>query len=303
MRLLVVTARYPTPDRPSAGAFVRDRLADPALLVRVVAPRSYRGWRWVRFGRLAWDAVTCRGHFDGVEGHFILPTGPVALLAARLRRVELVAVAHGSDVRAVLAARGPRRWLGLIVLRRAARVVANSNATANDLRRLGIDAPVVTPGVDRGRFRPSPRPPRRSVLYLGGDSRIKGIEVARQLADTLLGPGIEELEPSRLPDVLASHDVVIMPSRAEGFGLVAAEATAAGRWVVASSVGGLTEVIIDGVTGTLVTDGDFERAVRSVPEYDPWEVAAHAERFDMERSRRAMADVWMEVLPRGQGPA
>jgi mannosyltransferase len=51
-------------------------------------------------------------------------------------------------------------------------------------------------------------------------------------------------------------DVVAVPSRFEGFGLVAAEAMAAGRPVVASAVDGLEEVVEDGVTGLLVPPGD-----------------------------------------------
>ena len=37
--------------------------------------------------------------FDGVEAHFVLPTGPIGLLAARRRRLPLVVYAHGGDVR------------------------------------------------------------------------------------------------------------------------------------------------------------------------------------------------------------
>jgi glycosyltransferase involved in cell wall biosynthesis len=47
-------------------------------------------------------------------------------------------------------------------------------------------------------------------------------------------------------------DVVAVPSRVEGFGLTALEAMAAGRPVVASRIGGLSEIIEDGQTGILV---------------------------------------------------
>ncbi len=46
--------------------------------------------------------------------------------------------------------------------------------------------------------------------------------------------------------------VVAVPSRREGYGLVAREAMAHGRPVVASAVGGLLEAIEDGVNGVLV---------------------------------------------------
>jgi glycosyltransferase involved in cell wall biosynthesis len=51
-------------------------------------------------------------------------------------------------------------------------------------------------------------------------------------------------------------DVVVVPSLSEAFGLVAAEAMALGRPLVATRVGGLPEVIDDGETGLLVDAGD-----------------------------------------------
>ena len=50
---------------------------------------------------------------------------------------------------------------------------------------------------------------------------------------------------------MAECDLVVVPSRWEGFGLVAIEAMRAGRAVVATNVGGLAEVVVDGETGIL----------------------------------------------------
>jgi glycosyltransferase involved in cell wall biosynthesis len=302
MRLLVVTARYPTPDRPAAGAFVRDRLGDPGLEATVVAPRRYDGSRWGRFARLVWEALTIRGRFDGVEGHFVLATGPPALLAARLRGLPLVVYAHGDDVRDAAQRSVVHRWLARQVIQSAAAVVANSAETAEHVSRLGGHAKIIPPGIDVRRFRPSPRPSRRLVLYLGGDFPDKGVDVARRLADTLMGPGIREVDPGEVPNLMAGHDVVLVPSRVESFGLVAAEAIASGRWVVASAVGGLTDIVTDGVTGTLVRNGDFSDALARVPDYDPAAVAADAQRFSVERHRAGMAEVWNRVLETRRRP-
>jgi phosphatidylinositol alpha-1,6-mannosyltransferase len=292
MRLLVVTTRFPTPDRPAAGAFVRDRLLDPDIQARVVAPRRYDRSRVGRYMRLWWDALTTRGRFDGIEGHFVLPAGPAALVAARLRRRPLVVYAHGGDVRDAIRSSGSRRWLARRVIRGAAVVVANSTETAARVAELGGKAEVVSPGIDLTRFSPSPRPATGSVLYVGGDVPHKGVAVARELATSLVGPGIREVAPDEIPALLAAHDVLLMPSIEEPFGLAAVEAIAAGRWVVAAAVGGLAGIVTDGLNGTLVTDGDYAAALATVPDYDPAVVAASAKRFGIEHHWAAMRAVW-----------
>jgi glycosyltransferase involved in cell wall biosynthesis len=137
------------------------------------------------------------------------------------------------------------------------------------------------------------------VLYLGGAGRLKGHDVAEGLADTLVGPGLREVAPEEVPALLAAHDVLLVPSRSEGYGLVAAEAIASGRWVVARAVGGLREVVEPGITGTLVEEDDeFAAALASVPDYDPAQLAASGGRFDIRRHRVGMASVWQRVLER-----
>ena len=63
-----------------------------------------------------------------------------------------------------------------------------------------------------------------------------------------------------------SADVLVMPSRWEAFGLTAIEAMRAGLPVIASRVGGLSEVVEEGVTGYLFEKNDarsLERLIRS----------------------------------------
>lgn len=57
-------------------------------------------------------------------------------------------------------------------------------------------------------------------------------------------------------DLLGACDVFVLPARREGLGVSALEALAAGRAVVASRVGGLAEVVIDGECGLTVPPGD-----------------------------------------------
>ena len=55
-----------------------------------------------------------------------------------------------------------------------------------------------------------------------------------------------------LPKLYREHDILIMPSYYESFGLSALEAHSSGLPVIASSVGGISEVVINDETGFLV---------------------------------------------------
>ena len=62
----------------------------------------------------------------------------------------------------------------------------------------------------------------------------------------------------RLAGYYRAADVLVVPSRSESFGLVAAEAQACGLPVVAAAVGGLSHVVADGESGILVSGWDPE---------------------------------------------
>jgi len=69
---------------------------------------------------------------------------------------------------------------------------------------------------------------------------------------------------SDLARIYAALDVVVLPSHSEGMPLAALEAMAAARPVVASQVGGLPEVVVDGETGLLFPPGNRRALVEAL---------------------------------------
>lgn len=299
--ILLLTRIWPTAGRPSLGSYVRDR-AKGLKHLRVIRPR-HMAMPWpLLYSALFIDALQSRGPIRGIEAHMVVPTGLVGWAVARLRHVPLVIYAHGGDVRDWERKALPVRWLTRFTAQRAERVVTNSEDTAAHIRRMGVEPIVAPPGVDLERFVVAPLPTIQRVLYLGGRNPRKGYDIAVKLADTLVGPWLRDVSPADIPALMAEHSVVLMPSVAEPFGLVAVEALASGRWVVASAVGGLRDIIVDGVNGTLVHDGDFARALATIPDYSPQVIAATAQRYSLERWQAALAAVWEDVIGRTYTP-
>jgi D-inositol-3-phosphate glycosyltransferase len=107
-----------------------------------------------------------------------------------------------------------------------------------------------------GSLEPSP-----TFLIVGGDLGADGAPVGplADVAESIERRGIAasfrlvgSQPQDQLPVFYAAADVVAVPSRYESFGLVAVEALACGKPVVASRVGGLRFTIDEGTTGFLV---------------------------------------------------
>jgi glycosyltransferase involved in cell wall biosynthesis len=218
------------------------------------------------------------------------------VLAARaLRRPVILHVHAGAgDVAAFCDRVGPvrRRWFGAC-FRAADRVLSVSGATAGEIeRRLGVGGIVTLP---------TPAPVRRvaprhagnggagvEVLYLGGFANpakggrvlVEALPALRRSAPHVrvsmagLGPApgaaadgarwLGWLEPDRAAAALEDADIVVLPSISEGLPVVLLQALAAQKAVVATSVGGLPEVITDGVDGVLVPPADPDALARGI---------------------------------------
>ncbi len=111
-------------------------------------------------------------------------------------------------------------------------------------------------------------------------------------------------------ELISAMDVLVISSLSEGSSVVAMEAMALQRPVVATSVGGVPEVVIEGDTGMLVSPGDAEALAGAVIEMlrDPERARQMGERgrqravreFDIsdmiERTKAVYADVIRETL-------
>jgi glycosyltransferase involved in cell wall biosynthesis len=92
--------------------------------------------------------------------------------------------------------------------------------------------------------------------------------------------------PGLYATVAASGGTVLLTTRNESFGFAALEAMASGCPVVASSVGGIPEVIEDGTTGLLYPLGDVPSATSHVTTLlGNGELRARLGRRAMERAR------------------
>lgn len=98
----------------------------------------------------------------------------------------------------------------------------------------------------------------RARFVIAGDGPVRG-DVERQAAESGIGDDVAFLgEQDDLVALLSVSDLFLLPSIQESFGLAALEAMACGVPVVASRVGGLPEIIEDGVTGYTCAPDDVE---------------------------------------------
>jgi glycosyltransferase involved in cell wall biosynthesis len=219
---------------------------------------------------------------------------------------------------------------------RVQRVVAISRTVAERVRRhWGRDAEVVYPPVSVERFALRPGPPDDFYLLVGAFVPYKREDLALRaftgLGRTLLvagdGPSRARLEAgappnvrflgrtsdAELADLYARCRALVYPQE-EDFGIVAVEAQAAGRPVIAFGRGGATETVVPlgdpagrpatGVWFDAQTPESLAGAVRrfeaDADRFDPAAIRRHAERFRAERFRtEILAQIEKALAARG----
>jgi glycosyltransferase involved in cell wall biosynthesis len=270
---------------------LRERDWDVTLTSPREGPLSEAGYPWLRLD------VGGLGHGEGARA---VASWPRALrLAQRFDVVYLNSTVCGRLLPALVGTRTvlhvhdivdrvPRHWASADV------VLADSQAAADRLDGLGAHVVYCPIELD---------PPAADPAWAGGDGPVVGfvgrIEPRKGVTDLIAAaPAIHERVPGSqvvivgddpwgaFPDYLAQvrastdvihvpwqanaaglmrhFDVLVAPSHYEPFGTVVSEAMAVGTPVVATRVGGLAEVIEDGVTGLLVEPGDPEALARAV---------------------------------------
>jgi glycosyltransferase involved in cell wall biosynthesis len=219
----------------------------------------------------------------------------------------------GAKLALALPLTGALRRLDRTAARRADLFLCNSRNVQERVARIyGVDAKVVFPPVDTDRFTPTPRGDRLLVL-----SRLfpyKRVELVVEAANRRgigldvvgAGPALPELEQLAGPTVtfhgrLDDEDVtelvegcraLVLPGTEE-FGIVAVEANAAGKPVVAFAAGGALETQEEGVTAAFFAEHSVDALLDALRRADalpatPAELAGHAGRFSRFAFREAI---------------
>ena len=105
--------------------------------------------------------------------------------------------------------------------------------------------------------------PNLTVLFLGQGPQHEALTVAaRPYGDRLRLVGFRD----DLPRVLPNFNLLVHPAEREGLGVSLIQAAASGLPIVASRVGGIPEVVRDGVNGLLVPPGDVAELTEKISE-------------------------------------
>ena len=257
---------------------VHDRLASGVPVIRVGNGNKRDKWRFPFLGARA--AIDLQPDLV----HAVLESyAGLALMRCR---------AFAPQVPRILTCQSTNtRFLLKAMHRAATRVTAISSVLVHRAERFGVPADLIPNGIDLESFRVARQEQSRvfgRLLYVGRLEPMKGVDtllealamICRQhggLHLRIVGDGSERsklehlarrlsithsveflgaLPPSKIPEEMAQAEIFCGLSRSEALGNVFIEAQAAGCAVVATTVGGIPDIVHDGKTGILVRPND-----------------------------------------------
>lgn len=281
--------------------------------------RPFNGWLFAR----AVQSEIRHSQFDIALVNWAYPDAYGVMLVAEKLGFPFATTVQGSDVNVFFD--NPTRKRQILQALRASRAVfTRSHALRDRLAAAGITATTVYNGIDRDKFHPRDRveacaklgldPKRKRILYVGNLLPVKGPTVLKRAAEQLpdvdvmfVGAGAEKVGArphDEIPWWMNASDVLCLPSLNEGLPNVALEALACGIPVVASRVGGVPEIVQDGVNGLLVPPGDSHAladALRAAltKAWDKSTICRSVAAFDWNVNARTVAGALEQIVANG----
>ena len=265
MKVLIMTAIYPTPENPAFGSFVKtqaEALERAGINVDLLVMRG--GNRKLLYPkaifqlrkRLQQDSV------DLVHAHF----GYVGLVARTQWKVPLVVTYHGDDLLGTINEHGKKALWSMIaaaackkLARHVDAAIVQSQEMARQIKKSNVF--VIPHEVDLAVFKPTDRTEARKALGLDPNKKymlfaanpeipVKRFALARAAANALEQQNsFTELlvvykEPQwRLALYMSACDVLVFPSYQEGSPNIIKQARACNLPIVATDVGDVRQVI------------------------------------------------------------
>jgi glycosyltransferase involved in cell wall biosynthesis len=275
MRVLVMTAMYPTEDNPAWGSFVRtqvEAVRNAGVEIELLVLDNPRRKLNYPLGLVELRHRLARGNIDLVHAHY----GYVGVVAATQRRVPVVVTFHGDDLLGTVRPDGSLTRLSAAstrlcraVGRRVDAAIVQSVAMAETLGSPQVH--VISHEVDLETFQPIERGQARRALGLDPERRyalfaaspaipVKRYPLAAAVVDEVRRRGCElELlvvhrEPQqRLALYMSAADALLFPSFQEGSPNIVKQALACNLPIVATDVGDVRE-LLSGVSHCFVCD-------------------------------------------------
>ncbi len=263
---------------------VLDACADlPSLLEESLVAKAQIPPMLVSF---LYKALQLAKRADLICSHWAVPSGLIGAITSRLLGRPHIMVEHSGGLHLLRRTWTGRKLLQILSKATECTVFVSQNLLAHYrdvLPEIGRTE-VIPMGIDCDSLKTPLKPViGNKILFLGRLTHIKGLDLLidalkglQGLELTVAGDGLlrEKLEadcahkglsvsflgyvePQQRHRLLAETDLVVIPSRilpdgrTEGLPVVCLEAMAAGRVVVAARVGGISELIEDGVNGYL----------------------------------------------------